>query len=107
MSKTTLRERLSMDVDDVLDWVYREKIQNKADFLDDLAAIFEDKNETQLIRLNALSAFQAVAQDVQMPNMSSLVQRLILLGRSQKESDAIRAGAQGARASCLWDKTTS
>lgn len=107
MSKKTLREHLSVDIDYVLDWVLREKIPNKANFLDDLAVIFEDKNEKEHIRHNALEVFQLIARDVQMPNMSSLVQRLILLGRDQKESDGIRAGAQAARAACLWDRATT
>lgn len=104
MAEKTLREQLSVDIDYVLDWVLREKIPNKANFLDDLAVIFEDKNEKEFVRHNALEVFQLIARDVQMPNMSSLVQRLIQLSQDQKESDGIRANAQAARLACHWDK---
>lgn len=107
MSKKTLREQLSVDVDDVLDWVLREKIEDKASFLDNLAEIFEDTNMPEFVRHNALAAFQVVAPNVAMPNMSSLVQRLIRLSKDPGESEGLQSAARSARASCHWDKTTA
>jgi hypothetical protein len=107
MTRKELVNNLAKDIDDVLDWVLRLSIPDKATFLDELMVVIEDKKEREWVRANAAAAFQVVAPAVKVPNMSSIVQRLELLRHDSTETLGIQSAATSALASCGWAWTKS